>query len=63
MKPSLARRLLRSLYGSMVAYDSISAGRGPRARTAPRPSPPRGPTSPAGRARPERTRAHGPGPR
>ncbi|MEU9377011.1 DUF6059 family protein [Streptomyces sp. NPDC048255] len=63
MRPSLARRLLRSLYGSLVAYGTLYTGGEPRATTTPTPSPEppppaaplRGLTGPA-RSHPERVR-------
>ncbi|MCX4696858.1 DUF6059 family protein [Streptomyces sp. NBC_01408] len=61
MRPSLARRLLRSLYGSLVAYGTLYTGGEPRTANTPSPAAPpppaplRGLTGPA-RSHPERVR-------
>ncbi|WP_411107599.1 DUF6059 family protein [Streptomyces sp. cmx-4-9] len=61
MRPSLARRLLRSLYGSLVAYGTLYTGGEPKGAVGglpeppPPPAPPRGLTGP-GPAHPERVR-------
>lgn len=61
MRPSLARRLLRSLYGSLVAYGTLYTGGEPKGPVGSLPGPPpppaplRGLTGP-GPAHPERVR-------
>ncbi|MEU9109768.1 hypothetical protein AB0D54_36650 [Streptomyces xanthophaeus] len=53
MRSSLARRLRRSVYGSLVAFDTRRTGRGPKTRTAPAASAPKAqPHAPADPARP-----------